>query len=154
VQVLLSIRIEILGAIDAALVVTTDLDTAVDIEKVARAEELMWLWVLGAYEVVRTMTQAKSCFSSRTHGALASLKHELAAARMPAAKMERLGKSIPITSYRCPCGIDAANRDLLIGDPENLVSARSLLSHFSSFIAQVSQTDVVGPHEASYGGAS
>ena len=25
---------------------------------------LFWIWVLGSYEVVRTMTQAKGCFSS------------------------------------------------------------------------------------------
>ena len=28
-----------------------------------RASTLMWLWTLGAYEVVRTMCQAKECFS-------------------------------------------------------------------------------------------
>jgi hypothetical protein len=26
---------------------------------------LFWLWTLGAYEIVRTMCQAQSCFSER-----------------------------------------------------------------------------------------
>src|ERR1017187_10768584 len=40
-----------------------------------RAESLMWLWTLGAYEVVRTMCQAKGCFlRGRWRGSLSSRK--------------------------------------------------------------------------------
>ncbi len=38
----------------------------IDGGRVARAESLMWLWVLGAYEVVRTICQAKDCFTQQT----------------------------------------------------------------------------------------
>lgn len=35
----------------------------IDGQNVTRAGILIWLWTLGAYEIVRTMCQAKSCFS-------------------------------------------------------------------------------------------
>lgn len=65
----------------------------IDGESVVRAESLVWLWLLGAYEVVRTMHQAKSCFRARVAGDLGSLKKQLAVVRMPAAKMEKVGKN-------------------------------------------------------------
>jgi hypothetical protein len=78
----------------------------------------MWLWTLGAYEVVRTMCQAKSCFSDRTMDQLTHLKKTLSAVRMPAAKMEKAGERVSVTSNRSPAGWDVANRDLLINDPD------------------------------------
>lgn len=62
-------------------------------ESFFRADSLMWLWLFGAYEVVRTMDQAKQCFSERFAEDLCVLKKELAEARMPAAKMEERGKN-------------------------------------------------------------
>jgi hypothetical protein len=104
----------------------------VDGSRIDRAESLMWLWTLGAYEVVRTMCQAKSCFSSKALGQLTQLKKTLAAVRMPAAKMEKAGKKAPVTSNRSPVGWDVSNRDLLVNDPESEpnVSARSILMEF------------------------
>jgi hypothetical protein len=46
----------------------------VDGGRVERAESLMWFWLLGAYEVVRTMHQAKECFSERLVQDLSGLK--------------------------------------------------------------------------------
>jgi hypothetical protein len=50
----------------------------VDGGRIERAESLMWFWLLGAYEVVRTMHQAKRCFSDRLVDELSSLKKILA----------------------------------------------------------------------------
>jgi len=60
--------------------------SCVDGGRVERAESLMWFWLLGAYEVVRTMHQAKACFSERLVRELSGLRKMLAAVRMPAAK--------------------------------------------------------------------
>ena len=49
---------------------------------IGRADMLMWFWLLGAYEVVRTMHQAKQCFSERLAADLQDLKKQLAHARM------------------------------------------------------------------------
>ena len=81
VRVLLSLGVEILAELDAAF---PD-DSGVLFQHLSRAEELSWLWILGAYEVVRTMCQAKACFSERAHRSMKKLKYELSRVRMPAA---------------------------------------------------------------------
>ena len=50
-----------------------------------------WLWVVGAFEVVRTMAGAKACFSQRVKDELGPLKKTLAFLRMPFAKQEYPG---------------------------------------------------------------
>ncbi|MEZ4864741.1 MAG: hypothetical protein R3C14_25745 [Caldilineaceae bacterium] len=101
VSVLFDIRIEILQCLDNAF--ANDL---IAHESLSRAEMLSWLWILGAYEVVRTMCQADTCFSPEAAAKLSTLKRKLAIVRMPAAKMEKIGKSIPVTSGRSAAGID------------------------------------------------
>jgi len=68
----------------------------IDGKRIERAESLMWLWILGAYEVVRTMHQAKGCFSERLIRDLGTLKKNLAVVRMPAAKMEKAGEKVAV----------------------------------------------------------
>ena len=76
--------------------------SAVDGERFGRADMLMWFWTLGAYEVVRTMCQAEKCFTPELHAQLCSVKKDLAWTRMAAAKMEKPGKTIPVSSNRSP----------------------------------------------------
>ena len=119
--------------------------------KISRAETLMWLWTLGAYEVIRTISQARECFSQDFISKVTVLKKQLAKVRMPASKMEKQGKKQPVTSNRSPTGWDAKNRDLLINDPEdNDVSARNLLSNYDITISSLSINDVLKRHEESY----
>ena len=124
----------------------------VDGSRVERAESLMWLWTLGAYEVVRTMCQAKDCFSSQVFVQLKQLKKRLSAVRMPAAKMEKPGEKIPVTSNRSPSGWDVPNKDLLINDPEITpdISARFLLAEFERVMSSITKDDILGQHENSY----
>jgi hypothetical protein len=117
-----------------------------------RAETLMWLWLLGAYEVVRTMCQARGCFSQRLQSDLIRLKKELGAVRMPAAKMEKAGKKGPVTSNRSPAGLAPATRDLLVNDPDSRpdVYARALIASFDAVFFAIKKEDVLGDHEGSY----
>jgi len=118
---------------------------------VARAESLMWLWILGAYEVVRTMCQAKACFAQRAFDELNPLKKRLTAVRMPAAKMERPGVKIPVTSNRSPAAWDVSRRDILINDPEaEAVFARDLLAEFDRVLSSIRPEDILGRHEDGY----
>lgn len=125
---------------------------SVDGGRVERAESLMWFWLLGAYEVVRTMHQAKGCFSERLVQDLSSLKKTLAIVRMPAAKMEKPGKKAAVTSNRSPSGWDAESRDLLVNDPaENPdISARWILSEFDRVFSSITKRDVLAHHEKAY----
>jgi len=147
VNVLLEIAEEIVSNLDAGFE-----EKHVDTGKVSRAESLMWLWILGAYEVVRTMCQAKSCFSDRALAELRHLKKILSVVRMPAAKMEKPGKRKPVTSYRSPAGWDIKKRDLFVNDPEEQqdISARALLSEFERVLLGIGKQDVLARHEESY----
>jgi len=147
IQTLLAIADEIIDDLDEGIS-----ETFVDGSRLERADTMMWLWTLGAYEVVRTMCQAKSCFSDRAYNNLALLKKSLSTIRVPAAKMEKPGKIIPVNSNRSPSGLDVLNRDLLLGDPEStsIISARSILTEFDKVIASITKDDVLGHHEASY----
>jgi len=150
VNVLLGVADEILENLDQGFS-----KESVDGSRIDRAETLLWLWILGAYEVVRTMTQARDCFAPRVHDELTRLKRGLSAVRMPAAKMEKPGKKQPVTSNRSPFGWDISKRDLLVNDPEVApdLSARDLLAKFEQVFSAIRKEDVLRPHEASYTGA-
>ncbi|QEG26938.1 hypothetical protein GobsT_16860 [Gemmata obscuriglobus] len=70
----------------------------------------IWLWVIGAYEIVRTMCQAKQCFSQRVVQELHGLKHRLGFLRMPFAKQELRGKSVPVHAENSIAGIGSHRR--------------------------------------------
>lgn len=56
---------------------------------------LIWLWCLGAFELIRTMEahKAKNCFDAKTKSKLTKLKAKLAKIRTPFAKQELAGKN-------------------------------------------------------------
>ncbi len=143
---LLEIGQEVISTLDNAF--SSDL---VDGGQFERAEMLMWLWILGAYEITRTMCQAKECFSPACSSRLRSLKKELAQARMPAAKMEKPRQRTPVISNRSPAEWDLPNRDLVIGDPmSSMLSARNLLKKFEDVLTFISRDDILKKHEDSY----
>jgi len=148
-SVLLSIGAEIIDNLDHAFSGAVINGALTD-----RAESLMWLWTLGAYEVVRTMCQAKICFSKRAFDELTQLKQKLSSVRMPAAKMEKPGKKQPVTSDRSPSEWDLSNRDLFLGDPESTtrLSARFILAEFDRVFSSISKAEVLGHHAESYFG--
>ncbi|MFH0997616.1 MAG: hypothetical protein V1844_19280 [Pseudomonadota bacterium] len=134
-----------------AVEITDDLDKGfgtnpVDGTRVGRASTMMWLWTLGAYEVVRTMCQAKTCFSPNAMVQLEELKRYLASVRMPDAKMEKPSRRVPVNSNRSPDGWDLEKRDLLLGDPKAPVSARFLLGELDRVMSAMQKTDVLAQH--------
>ncbi len=122
----------------------------IDGGKVTKAGILMWLWTLGAYEVVRTMCQATNCFSSEYMEKLVPLKRKLGKIRMPDSKMEKQGKRQPVSSNRSPWCELPKSRDLLVGDPKEPYSARKIIDEYFSIINSLSSEDVKGSHEESY----
>src|SRR4051794_19183463 len=53
-----------------------------------RANNLFWFWVLGAYEVLRTMAGHSACFTPPVATDITALKQKLAKIRVPFAKQE------------------------------------------------------------------
>jgi hypothetical protein len=132
VNVLLDLSDEIIRNLDQGFADSKCIHSA----PIERAESLVWLWILGAYEVVRTMCQARDCFSQRLQDQLFRLKKELAYIRMPAAKMEKAGKKAPVSSNRSPTGWDPEKLDLLVNDPDSTqnISARDLKNVSAYFL--------------------
>lgn len=119
-------------------------------ERLSRAEMLLWFWLLGAYEVVRTMTHTSDCFKAHYIDLLKSLKERLEFARMPAAKMEPRRKSVSVTSDRSPANINHKAHDLQIGDPDgHLDSCRDLIRNFNEVIRQADASTILKRHEES-----
>ncbi len=146
VHVLLAIADEITGNLEEGFS-----GQVIDGGQIERAESLMWLWILGAYEIVRTMCQAKTCFTQPTLNELNKLKKLLSEARMPAAKMEKPGVKIPVSSNRSPAGWDISRRDLLVNDPESTnIFARDLLAKFEQVFSSIKAADILGRHEDAY----
>ncbi|WP_437611100.1 hypothetical protein WMF20_04820 [Sorangium sp. So ce834] len=151
-QVLLSISREILAGLDAC----ASSEGAFPHEARTRASDLMWLWTLGAYEVVRTMCQASRCFSERFARAISHLKADLERVRVPNTKLERIkynrrDRPIPVSSDRGPDIWDDASKDLLVGDPADAVSCRMLLRSYESVMSSLTLDDVKMSHEDSFG---
>jgi len=144
-NVLLSISDEIIENLDKGFSMNT-----IHGGPIGHASTLMWLWTLGAYEVVRTMCQAKECFSGNFYKEISGLKNDLAKARMPSSKMEKKGKKIPVNSNRSPDGWDVSNKDLLIGDPEDPISCRMMLKKYDAVMSSLTSEDVKNRHEESY----
>jgi len=136
---------EILDLLDAGIS-----ESFIDTNKTTKAGILMWLWILGAYEIVRTMCQASNCFSLEYMEKLRPLKNKLAKIRMPDSKMEKQGKKQPVSSNRSPWCEVQKTKDLLIGDPEEAYSTREIIDYYFSIIYSLTSKDIMGNHEASY----
>lgn len=140
-QVLRTIAAEILLHLDAA--------------DRPRASDLAWLWTLGAYEVTRTMCQARACFAAPFYRGLADLKHDLERVRVASTKMERIkydrrDRSVPIPSDRPADLWDPISRDLLLGDPADPRSARRLLAAYLGVLGSLTPADVRMRHEDAF----
>ena len=122
---------------------------SVDSQLVGEASVLTWFWTLGAYEVIRTICQAEDCFDNGFIDKLKKLKEKLAIVRVPSSKMEKKGKIKPVNSNRSPDGWDVERKDLIIGDPENPLSARKLFEQYDETMSSLTINDVIRRHEES-----
>jgi hypothetical protein len=143
-ELLLSTSKEIIEKLETAF--TKD---GLKFDELLRASDLNWYWTLGAYELVRTISQAKDCFSQEFIEKVMKVKKMLSKVRMPNAKMEKEGRKEIVTSYRSPDRIDSNNKDLLIGDPDDAISARELIHTFIEIMTTMKPSDVIKPHEKS-----
>ena len=109
-----------------------------------RSYGLFWLWVLGAYEVFRTMDEHKECFSDPLLQKVGVLKKELAKVRMPFAKQQLKGqKNRAIGSEPSVVGFGKKDRDMLFEIEGDSVSCRNMLKQFNDFIQSVNHEEVL-----------
>lgn len=119
------------------------------VEPAARdAYGLFWLWVLGAYEVIRTMSQHKACFVEPIQSEIATIKKSLHRIRIPFAKQELPGGRGQKAGYvygelsTYTYDFDSKDEGYLIGG--NIVWTRRTIIQFEEFIAHIERRHILG----------
>jgi hypothetical protein len=148
-----SLGLDVLKCLETGITVLPGEDSNVqcDGQVLNRASGLFWLWILGAYEVVRTMDGARQCFSARVAGQLTDLKAKLKLLRIPFAKQELAGQKIPIGGEAAIAGIRHAPPDLLYQVNGEVISAWAMIEEFRMVLTGIRRSDVLADHRTAYG---
>lgn len=109
-----------------------------------------WLWVLGAYEVVRTMSQARSSFTPEVTQRLKDYKRKIAKIRIPFAKQEYHGRNRPIFNEASMSGMNTETGDMFFRIEGVEFSSMSLMKGFHDLMASIRPTDILRRHDESY----
>ncbi|CAH2400529.1 hypothetical protein [Mesorhizobium ventifaucium] len=110
-----------------------------------KAYDFFWFWTLGAYEIVRTMDENRSCFSSLLAADTNALKLRLAVIRMPFAKQQlvkhpTLGKR-PIRGEDSIA--DVRDKSLIFEIDGETFDSRSLMREVAKFFAGIKREAVL-----------
>ncbi|MCL1636144.1 hypothetical protein M2650_16095 [Luteimonas sp. SX5] len=143
---LLDVAVEVERLLDAAVIS----DQSVDGVTLNKGYALLWLWVLGAFEVLRTMAQARICFSEDLAERIVIQKRYLSRLRMPLSKQEFQGKAVASGLTGFLSGVDTKSRDVSFDVGGVSYSARTMLHDFRSLISTVSPTDIKARHDSTY----
>jgi len=112
-----------------------------------RSYGLFWLWVLGAYEVFRTMNEHNQCFSEPLRQEIEVLTKDLAKVRVPFAKQQfprkKGQKDRAIGSELSKVGVGEEDKDLLFQIEGKSVSCRKMLKRFEDFVQSVNYEEVL-----------
>jgi len=143
---------EILACLDAGIEPDggTGRGTICNGEVIDRGYGQFWLWVLGTYEVVRTMCQAEQCFSQPVADNLRALKRRLADLRIPFAKQGLRGKRVPVHAEPSIYGIVDSPPDLHFEEKGQVISARELIGEFAVVMGSIMRGDVLADHRTTY----
>jgi hypothetical protein len=98
-----------------------------------------WLWLLGAYEVTRTLAQQADSLDPSFAKKLKELKRYLAEVRMPFAKQEYRGRAEKIGNDLCVVNFQQDMEFIIDGKP---VSARSVIDRVVIFFLSIDIEDL------------
>ena len=109
-----------------------------------RTYGLFWLWVLGAYEMTRTLSEYKKCFSDLFQGEIANFKSTISVLRMPFAKQQFQGRDRhPISAEASVYGFDTTKKDVSFQIGGKEIWVRATLAEFERFVGAVTVDDVL-----------
>ena len=141
---------ELLGDFDAGVTYSEETKQPIFERKlVSDGYAKFWLWLLGAYEVVRTMAQAPECFSPNLVEELRKLKKRLSKIRMPFAKQEIAGQDVPVYNELSIADVEANPADLVFVVQSERISARSLVEDFIANFDAIRGEEVLLDHRLS-----
>lgn len=102
-----------------------------------------WMWVIGAYEVTRTMSEYKTCFSTSLNGRVDAFKRQISTLRMPFAKLQFKGSDKPINGEASIYSFDMEGKDFIFQVGEKQFPMRWLMGEFNSLITSIKPEDVL-----------
>jgi hypothetical protein len=138
-QTLIDLSVEITGLMESSI---KD-GQFVDGSNIQLIYGRFWLWVLGAYEVSRTMSEYKSCFSGALNRRVSAFKAQISILRMPFAKLQFKGSDMPINGEASISGIDIETKDFVFHVGDKRFPMRWLMNEFVSLVASIRPEDVV-----------
>lgn len=141
---------QILEALDAMFTVTDAGQQQVDAQAFRRVYGMYWLWILGAYEVTRTMCQARTCFSEEARVELSAIKTSISGLRMAFAKQEIKGQKTAIGGEASVSRWDHARKDLGFHIDGGQVSMRETVEGFRKRMKSIKWDDVTNDHRSAY----
>lgn len=140
VEALQRLSVEIRKLLDTSIS-----ERAIDTAGFQRTYGLFWLWVLGAYEMTRTLSEYKKCFSERFQAEIAKFKGSISVLRIPFAKQQFQGRDKrPISGEASVYGFDSTKKDLSFQIDGKEIWVRGTLAEFDSFVDAVTIDDVLG----------
>jgi len=110
-----------------------------------------WFWTLGAYELIRTLSQHKDCFSLERQRKIAEIKRLIGPVRIAFAKHEipnarRAGKNVDFmdrTPFFSISHINKETRDLAFEIGGEYIGMRNMITSFLEFKGSLRVEDVV-----------
>jgi hypothetical protein len=121
-----------------------------DAAELHRAYGFFWLWVLGAFEVTRTMASAKKCFKPNVLRSVLDFKEQLVILRAPFSKQELRGRRTPVFGELNIYGIDPERKDFSFEIEGKVIYVREVMAEFEKLMESINIDDVLMSHSSSY----
>lgn len=118
-------------------------DGTVSYHEFERVYGMFWLWVLGSFEVIRTMYSARIRFSPDLQIKLKTSKAKFAKIRIPFAKYKYAGRNEDIHGELSVSGVDTERRDICFSIEGEKYWAKVLIAEFRSLVGSIRADDIV-----------
>ena len=114
---------------------------------ISQAHGNFWLWILGAFEILRTMADAKSCWSEAKYSEIKKLKIKISKIRGPFAKQTLNEKGLPVVNAELSIVIFNTEKcDFGYKIGETVFLQRELIEEFRQLIKSFKTEDVIRDH--------
>jgi hypothetical protein len=105
----------------------------------------IWLWIIGTYEIVRTMSDPKwkDSWSESAYSRISAFKRKISELRIPFAKQEIRRKPIPVEREPSIHGFDFEGKSYLFEVNGTCYNIRNLIKEFEALIRSIKPDDVL-----------
>lgn len=141
IATLKSLSSEIVDMLDVSI--SQGEDGSIRVERFTKLYGSFWLWVLGVFEVSRTMASAKGCFSTAASERISEFKTRLVNLRAPFAKQQIAGRKEAIRGEASVSGFDGNKKDFSFTVKGKEYWVRDLIHDFGVLIESIKREDVL-----------